>query len=83
MMVACRLALAFVGGTWVALLYAAAILRTLPAEPDDAMTAAGMALMLVWPALVVASAVPARIRTSGVFLIANAVLALLVGWTGL
>jgi hypothetical protein len=80
MMTACRLALVLIGGTVVALLYAAAILRTLPADPDDAMTAAGMALMLVWPALVVASAVPARLRTSTLFLAANAALALLIGW---
>ena len=80
MMTACRLALVLIGGTVVALLYAAAILRTLPADPDDAMTAAGMALMLVWPALVVASAVPARLRTSALFLAANAALALLIGW---
>jgi len=80
MMTACRLALVLIGGTAVALLYAAAILRTLPAAPDDAMTAAGMALMLVWPALVVASTVPARLRTSALFLAANAALALLIGW---
>jgi hypothetical protein len=80
MMTACRLALVLIGGTAVAMLYAAAILRTLPADPDDAMTAAGMALMLVWPVLVVASAVPARLRTSALFLAANAALALLIGW---
>jgi len=78
-----RLTLAFVGGTLVALLYAAAILRTLPATPQDAMSAAGMALMLLWPALIVASAVPTRVRTSATVLAANAAVALLIGWTGL
>lgn len=78
-----RLALAFVGGTLVALLYAAAIFRALPASPQDAMSAAGMALMLLWPVLIVAAAVPARLRTSAALLAANAAVALLIGWTGL
>ncbi len=47
------------------------------------MSAAGMALMLLWPVLVIASAVPTRLRTSAALLGANAAAALLIGWTGL
>jgi hypothetical protein len=48
-----RLLAGFFGGTIAALLCAAAVLRSLPAEPKDAMSAAGMTLMLVWPVLIV------------------------------
>lgn len=55
-----RLFAGFLGGTIAALFCAAAVLRRLPADPKDAMTAAGMTLMLVWPVLVVGAIVPGR-----------------------
>lgn len=75
-----RLLAGFIGGTFAALLCAAAVLRRLPAEPDDAMTAAGMTLMLLWSVIVIAAFVPQR-GWLGWAIVAGAALAgIIVGW---
>lgn len=75
-----RLLSGFVGGTIAALLCAAAVLRRLPAEPNDAMTAAGMTLMLVWPVLVVAAFAPGRSWLGWVAMVAVSLIAAVIGW---
>jgi len=75
-----RLLSGFVGGTIAALLCAAAVLRRLPAEPNDAMTAAGMTLMLVWPVLVVAAFVPGRSWLGWATMLAVSLIAAVIGW---
>ena len=75
-----RLLSGFVGGTIAAFLCAAAVLRRLPAEPNDAMTAAGMTLMLVWPVLVVAAFVPGRSWLGWVAMGAVSLIAAVIGW---
>jgi hypothetical protein len=75
-----RLLAGFVGGTIAALLCAAAVLRRLPAESDDAMTAAGMTLMLVWPVLVVVAFVPGRSWLGWAVMVGVALVAAVIGW---
>lgn len=80
MSLANRLLAGFLGGTITALLCAAAILRTLPAEPEDAMTAAGMALMLIWPVLIVIAFVSARSWLGWAAMVGVSLAAVCIGW---
>lgn len=75
-----RLFAGFLGGTIAALLCAAAVLRHLPAEREDAMTAAGMTLMLVWPVLVVLAFIPERSLLGWVAIACVSLVAVSVGW---
>ena len=75
-----RLLAGLLGGTIAALLCAAAVLRRLPAEPKDAMTAAGMTLMLVWPVLVVLAFVPARSWLGWAAMTGVSLAAVGIGW---
>lgn len=80
MSLANRLLAGFLGGTIAALLCAAAVLRSLPAEPKDAMTAAGMTLMLVWPVLIVTAFVPERGWLAWVVMACISLAAISIGW---
>ena len=75
-----RLLAGFLGGTIAALLCAAAVLRSLPAEPEDAMTAAGMTLMLVWPVLIAIAFVPARGWLGWAAMVGVSLAAVSIGW---
>jgi|GEM_PF-6000449 hypothetical protein len=70
----------FFGGTIAALLCAAAVLRSLPAEPKDAMSAAGMTLMLVWPVLIVVAFMTERGWLAWAVIAGVALVAAFLGW---
>jgi hypothetical protein len=80
MLTASRVIAGFLLATVVALLCAAALFRQLPADPKDAMSAAGMLLVVAWPLLVIAAVMPARVRTSLSMIGAVGLAALLLGW---
>ncbi len=80
MRLANRLLAGPLGGTIAALLCAAAVLRLLPADPKDAMTVAGMTLMLLWPVLVILAFVPGRSWLGWAAMIGISLAALGQGW---